>query len=123
MSSSNLKVSKDDQDKINKFATGHAKTIALKREIEKLKTFLENCKEAEEEVMIVDSETIPYKVGCAFFELTLDEINDQIAQDTETHTAKLAEKESALEKITNELEKLKKELYAKFGNAINLEAD
>lgn len=73
--------------------------------------------------MIVDSETIPYKVGNAFFELTVDEINDQLSKDFENHTSKLLEKESALEKVTKELEDLKKELYAKFGKAINLEAE
>uniref|UniRef100_A0A0N5BXU4 Prefoldin subunit 4 n=1 Tax=Strongyloides papillosus TaxID=174720 RepID=A0A0N5BXU4_STREA len=123
MSASNLKVSKEDQAKINKFATGHAKSVSLKREIEKLKTFLENCKEAEEEIILVDSETIPYKVGNAFFELTLDEINDQLAKDIELNNSKLTEKQLALEKVTSELNGLKKDLYAKFGKAINLEEE
>uniref|UniRef100_A0A0N4ZKN3 Prefoldin subunit 4 n=1 Tax=Parastrongyloides trichosuri TaxID=131310 RepID=A0A0N4ZKN3_PARTI len=123
MSASNLRVNKEDQAKINKYATGHAKSENLKKEIQKLNVYIENCKEAEEEIMIVDDETIPYKVGNAFFDLTVDEISNQLVEDIKNGDAKLAAKKEALQKVTNELEGLKKELYAKFGDAINLEAD
>lgn len=46
---------------------------------------------------------------------------ERLEADVEKINKQVADKESEVESITEELEQLKKQLYAKFGHAINLE--
>lgn len=45
----------------------------------------------------------------------------RLEEDTEKSTAAIEKKEEEIEEISSQMGELKKSLYAKFGNAINLE--
>ena len=50
-----------------------------------------------------------------------EEAVERLEKDTEKSNAAIEKKEEEIEEITTQMGELKKSLYAKFGNAINLE--
>uniref|UniRef100_A0AC35TRE0 Prefoldin subunit 4 n=1 Tax=Rhabditophanes sp. KR3021 TaxID=114890 RepID=A0AC35TRE0_9BILA len=120
----NLKVSKADQDMINRYARGYAKMQEIKKEVGAYTNEIENCEEAENEVMLLDDEdskAIPMKIGEAFIHMDSEEVDEQLKDATTQAKLNLSIKQKALDKLVVELEGLKKTLYSKFGEAINLD--
>lgn len=62
-----------------------------------------------------------YKIGDVYVYLPLSDALERLEKDTERSSKAIEEKEHQIDEISNEMGDLKKSLYAKFGNAINLE--
>ncbi|KAI4599191.1 hypothetical protein KJ359_002150 [Pestalotiopsis sp. 9143b] len=131
-----VEVRREDQDKINKFSRLHQKELKIEDALK-----AKNCedvfadssrpllqKEKEEldditmELELADEDDlIPYKVGDAFFHVSLEQAQEMLA----TSTSKIEEEVSALEDnmgtVKDEMTQLKVQLYARFGRSINLE--
>uniref|UniRef100_A0A183BED0 Prefoldin subunit 4 n=1 Tax=Echinostoma caproni TaxID=27848 RepID=A0A183BED0_9TREM len=64
-----------------------------------------------------------YLIGETFFHLSTDDVNEQLSANKETLKLRMIELEELISNSKAQMHTLKKELYAKFGNHINLEED
>ncbi|KAG7877938.1 hypothetical protein KL905_001204 [Ogataea polymorpha] len=111
-----------DQQKINSFSTLISKKDALSATLDEHKQEKEYLDDLALEIELVDEdEKLNYKIGDSFVLMKQSEIVERLENDQELLDSKIGELESQIEDIDQELNNLKKLLYAKFGNAINLE--
>eukprot|EP00092_Neocalanus_flemingeri_P026903 GFUD01029159.1.p1 GENE.GFUD01029159.1~~GFUD01029159.1.p1 ORF type:complete len:134 (+),score=57.47 GFUD01029159.1:140-541(+) len=128
VSDNDVHISLDDQKMINKFARQNQKLEEIKDELKAASTEIEtlgDCSADVEELSITLDEgvTIPYMVG----EIFVLEDPDQVQTLLEERKSELQENMKVLEDqasgVRGMMADLKTQLYAKFGEAINLEAD
>uniref|UniRef100_A0A1I7UCX0 Prefoldin subunit 4 n=1 Tax=Caenorhabditis tropicalis TaxID=1561998 RepID=A0A1I7UCX0_9PELO len=120
------KVSAEDQALLNKFARSYQTQTQLKAKLKEAKTLVENINEASDEILLLDDEdsaSIPCRIGSCFVHFNSDSLNDHLEAKKAAAEKVLAEKTSDLDTITTEMETIKKVLYAKFGDQINLDAE
>ncbi|XP_046375237.1 prefoldin subunit 4-like [Haliotis cracherodii] len=124
-SESDAQVTFEDQQKINKFARHNAKLQDIKEELTTKKKDLQNLEDAADELMLQDGDdgAIPYQIGEVFVSSTVDEANEMIEKAKENTQKAIEELEERAETHKKVLSDLKVQLYAKFGNNINLEAE
>ncbi|XP_046563406.1 prefoldin subunit 4-like [Haliotis rubra] len=122
---SDAQVTFEDQQKINKFARHNAKLQDIKEELTTKKKDLQNLEDAADELILQDGEdgAIPYQIGEVFVSSTVDEANEMIEKAKESTQKAIEELEERAETHKKVLSDLKVQLYAKFGNNINLEAE
>jgi prefoldin subunit 4 len=85
----------------------------------------QNMEDAEADVLMLDDDDarIPYRIGEVFVHLTGDEVQERLEHDKAQVDAEVDEIGVEVSEIKATLTRLKVELYAKFGKAINLELD
>ncbi|OIW27199.1 Prefoldin, subunit 4 [Coniochaeta ligniaria NRRL 30616] len=117
-----IEVRREDQDKINRFSRLHQRELVLEDEL-KVKT-----KEREEldditmELELADEdELVRYKIGDAFFHVSLPVAQEMLGLSGARVERDLREKEEKLDEVRVEMTALKVDLYARFGKTINLE--
>uniref|UniRef100_A0A3Q3XBD4 Prefoldin subunit 4 n=1 Tax=Mola mola TaxID=94237 RepID=A0A3Q3XBD4_MOLML len=119
-----VNVTYEDQQRINKFARNTSRMTELKNEIETKKKSLQNLQDACDELMMLDNDTpmIPYQIGNVFVSHTQDETQEMLETEKAVEQ-KVKDLEDRVSAIQQMLSNLKVQLYAKFGDNINLEAD
>jgi prefoldin subunit 4 len=119
---SEVQVTWEDQQKINRFSRLNVRIQRLEDELKGKKAELLNCKDAVSEVeSLIDDDSCRIKVGEVFIQVSNEEAEqwtNKVKKQVEEDVKKM-EKEH--KEISNEMEELKKVLYGKFGKAINLE--
>ncbi|XP_074499397.1 prefoldin subunit 4 [Sebastes fasciatus] len=120
-----VNVTFEDQQKINKFARNTSRMTELKNEIEAKKKSLQNLQDAGDDLMMLDDDSllIPYQIGDVFVSHTQEETQEMLEAAKETLEQEVKGLEERVSAIQQVLGDLKVQLYAKFGNNINLEAD
>ncbi|XP_068192656.1 prefoldin subunit 4 [Antennarius striatus] len=118
-----VNVTYEDQQKINKFARDTNRVTELKNEIEAKKKALQNLQDASDDLMMVDddSQLIPYQIGDVFVSHTQEETQEMLEAAKEALEQEVRGFEERVSAIQEVLADLKVQLYAKFGNNINLE--
>ena len=118
-------ISLEDQQKINKFARLNSRLEDLKEELKAKKGEIETLEDASTDLMMFedDDEKVPYQVGEVFVYLTQDEAQQKIESSKESLGESVKTVENKAQSVKDEMAGLKAQLYAKFGSAINLEAD
>ncbi|ETN68955.1 hypothetical protein RB195_003348 [Necator americanus] len=122
---SGASVTSADQQLINKFARLHQSFTQIKEEIKELSNDLLNINEAADELLLLDEEdndSIPFRIGQTFVHFDSDSMTsklDQLREETEQKIKQLTDENDSSQK---EMENLKRTLYAKFGDRINLES-
>lgn len=112
----------EDQQKINKFSSLIYKKDALTERLEKLKSEKEYIEDLAMEIELLDEdEKIQYKIGDAFVFLEAEAAIEAINKQNETLDTQIFELKDQIEVIEDHLALYKKDLYAKFGNNIQLE--
>lgn len=115
-------ISYEDQSKINKFAINNTKLHDFQDDLEEKKKELTNLNEAIDELVVYDeSELIPFQYSEIFTHLSVENANEELERskvELEKEISTLEEKVLSTKKILSDL---KTQLYAKFGNKINLE--
>lgn len=115
-------ISYQDQSKINSFAINNAKLHELQDELAEKKKELENMNEAIDELVLLDeSEIVPFQHGEIFTYLTVSDANSELETSKAGLEAGIRALEAKIVAIKGTLGDLKTQLYAKFGNKINLE--
>ncbi|XP_072947394.1 probable prefoldin subunit 4 [Epargyreus clarus] len=119
---SDVHISYEDQQKINKFARLNAKVDDIKDELKVKQNDMKNLEEAVEELGLADdTEKIPYLVGEVFICQTLEDTLKSL-EDTKTKKEnEISELEGKCDELKVEMGELKAHLYGKFGSHINLE--
>ncbi|XP_027867533.1 prefoldin subunit 4 [Xiphophorus couchianus] len=115
----------EDQQKINKFARNTSRMGELKNEIESKKKTLQNLQDASDELMMLDDDSllVPYQIGGVFIGHSQEETQEMLEAAKEGLEQEVKGLEERVSEIQQVLGDLKVQLYAKFGNNINLEAD
>ncbi|ODQ68038.1 Prefoldin, subunit 4 [Nadsonia fulvescens var. elongata DSM 6958] len=110
-----------DQQKINAFSKLNTRMSNLEDEYEAQKQEKEYLDDVTMEMELIDEERVQYKIGDAFLYLPQPEVLERLEQDIVNIDTAIEETESKILLVNNEMDDLKKYLYAKFGDSINLE--
>ncbi|KAG8447088.1 hypothetical protein GDO86_014515 [Hymenochirus boettgeri] len=114
----------EDQQRINTFARNSSRIRELKDEIEIKKKHLQNLEDASDDIMMLDDfMLIPYQIGDVFISHSQEETQEMLEAAKKGMEEEIESIEGRVESIQQVLSDLKVQLYAKFGNTINLEAD
>ncbi|XP_069359281.1 probable prefoldin subunit 4 [Maniola hyperantus] len=119
---SDVHISFEDQQKINKFARLNAKVDDLKDELKVKQNDMKNLEEAVEELSLADdSEKIPYLVGEVFLCQNLEDTLKSLQESRTKKLDEISDLEAKCEELKAQMSELKAHLYGKFGSHINLE--
>ncbi|XP_055747655.1 prefoldin subunit 4-like [Salvelinus fontinalis] len=120
-----VNVTFEDQKKINTFARNTNRMTEFKDEIEAKKKSLQNLQDASDDLMMAEDDTllVPYQIGDVFISHIQEETQEMLEAAKELLQQEIKDLEGKVSKIQYLLGDLKVQLYAKFGNNINLEAD
>ncbi|CAH2244383.1 probable prefoldin subunit 4 [Pararge aegeria] len=119
---SDVHISLEDQQKINKFARLNAKVDDLKDELKIKLNDMKNLEEAVEELGLADdSEKIPYLVGEVFLCQNLEDTLKSLEENKVKKQNEISQLEAKCEELKSQMSELKGHLYGKFGSHINLE--
>ncbi|KAM5345729.1 hypothetical protein ACJ41O_011590 [Fusarium nematophilum] len=117
-----VEVRREDQDKINRFSRLHQRETVLEEELSAKNKEKEELEDLSTELELADEdEKIQYKIGDAFFHVSLEQAQEMLEEATEKLEEESTELEEKLSSIREDMTKLKVELYARFGKQINLE--
>lgn len=115
-------VSFEDQQNINAFSKLIMRRDRVETELKQLKQEKEYLDDVSLELELVDEEeAVHYKVGDVFLLLKQHEVIARLESDAALLDERVEKLDSQIQDIDEELGNLKKGLYAKFGNNINLE--
>ncbi|ORZ05409.1 Prefoldin subunit 4 [Absidia repens] len=119
-----VEVSWADQQQINAFSKLNAKIDDFEAQHAKLKQEKEYLDDVAMELELADEdEPVRHKIGDAFVHIPVSEAVERVEKDSAKLGLELEEIESDIDSTQGKMTDLKKSLYAKFGNAINLERD
>ncbi|KAJ8716119.1 hypothetical protein PYW08_013404 [Mythimna loreyi] len=119
---SDVHISFEDQQKINKFARLNAKVDDLKEELKLKQNDMKNLEEAVEELSLADdSEKIPYLIGEIFICQGLEDTLKSLDEAKLKKLNEINDLEGKCEELKSQMGELKAHLYGKFGSHINLE--
>ncbi|XP_059053846.1 probable prefoldin subunit 4 [Achroia grisella] len=119
---SDVHISYEDQQKINKFARLNAKVDDYKDELKVKQNDMKNLEEAVEELSLADdSEKIPYLIGEVFVCQSLEDTLKSLETAKTRKENEISELEAKCEELKSQMGELKAHLYGKFGSHINLE--
>ncbi|KAM0300998.1 hypothetical protein HYE67_004716 [Fusarium culmorum] len=117
-----VEVRREDQDKINRFSRLHQRELVLGDELNAKNKEKEELDDLSTELELADEdEKIQYKIGDAFFHVSVEQAQEMLEKATETLEEESTSLEDKLSSIREEMTKLKVDLYARFGKQINLE--
>lgn len=121
---SDVHITYEDQQRINKFARQNAKLEDYKEELKVKQNDLKNLEDATDELALMDDDiTIPYYIGEVFVHQSLEKTQNFLEDAKEKKKAEITNLESKCTDLKNIMTELKTQLYAKFGTRINLEAE
>ncbi|XP_057496141.1 probable prefoldin subunit 4 [Actinidia eriantha] len=120
---SDSEVTWEDQQNINKFGRLNNRFHELQDEIKIAKETNENLEDASNELILTDEEVVRFQIGEVFAHVPKDEVENRIEQMKEVTTKNLEKLEEEKDLVLAQMAELKKILYAKFKDSINLEED
>ena len=85
---------------------------------------MENAEDAENDLLMLDDEDeeVPFQMGEIFMDGTQDEVTELLAQLKEELEGKASKLKEERCEVEGKMKELKTQLYAKFGDNINLES-
>lgn len=83
----------------------------------------ENLEDASNELILTDEDMVRFQIGEVFAHVPKEEVETRIERMTEATSKNLEKLEEEKESILAQMAELKKILYAKFKDSINLEED
>ncbi|XP_035218420.1 prefoldin subunit 4-like [Stegodyphus dumicola] len=119
-----MHVSFEDQQKINKFACQNARLDDILDELKSKENEQQALEDAESELLLaVEQEKIPFRVGDIFTYVSTDEAQQMIEAKKDEIAKEINLLRDQRECIKQVMSDLKVQLYAKFGSNINLEPE
>ncbi|CAD6213683.1 unnamed protein product [Miscanthus lutarioriparius] len=113
----------EDQQNINRFGRLNNRLHELQEEIKLAKETNENLDDAGNELILSDEDVVRFQIGEVFAHMPRDDVETRLEQMKEDAAKKLERLEEEKESILAQMAELKKILYGKFKDAINLEED
>ncbi|KAG0029744.1 hypothetical protein BGZ82_007750 [Podila clonocystis] len=119
-----IQVSWQDQQNINTFSKYNARFQDLEETYEAKKTEKEYLDDLASELELADEdESVKYRIGETFVSLSLEAAMERINKSQEELDRDIETLKAQMDEAVEKMDGLKKVLYARFGNAINLEKD
>ncbi|KAL8528056.1 hypothetical protein ACS0TY_005755 [Phlomoides rotata] len=122
-SGSEAEVTWADQQNINKFGRLNNRLHELDDEIKAAKETNESLEDASNELILTDEDIVRFQIGEVFAHVPKEEVESRIEEMTEATTKNLEKLEEEKASIVAQMAELKRILYAKFKDSINLEED
>ncbi|CAN6884224.1 unnamed protein product [Brassica oleracea] len=122
-SGSEMEVTWQDQQNINTFSRFNNRFHELEDEIKFAKEKCDNLEDAGNELILADEEMVRFQIGEVFAHVPKDEVETRIEEMKEATCKTLEKLEQEKESLISQMAELKKLLYAKFKDSINLEED
>ncbi|KOS21806.1 Prefoldin subunit 4 [Escovopsis weberi] len=117
-----VEVRREDQDKINRFSRLHQRELVLEEQLKSKSKEKEDLDDLSTELELADEDSkIPYKIGDAFFHLSLEQAQEMLAAAVSGIEGDIGDMDGKLAELKEEMTALKVDLYARFGKQINLE--
>jgi len=119
-------VTAEDQLQINRFARQHKCYLETKIELNLINTEIQNLNYAADELLLLDDEdlvSIPFQIGSVFVHYDQDSINEKLEKAKDEATQRSLVLQDELKKFDEELKELRRILYAKFGDNIQLDME
>ncbi|KAK9083508.1 hypothetical protein Scep_029979 [Stephania cephalantha] len=120
---SETEVTWEDQQNINKFGRLNNRLHELQDEIKISKEANESLEDAGNELILTDDEVIRFQIGEVFAHMPKEEVEERIEQMKKTTSKNLEKLEEEKNSVLAQMAELKKILYGKFKDSINLEDD
>ncbi|KAK8546425.1 hypothetical protein V6N13_067647 [Hibiscus sabdariffa] len=120
---SETEVTWEDQQNINKFGRLNNRLHELEDEIKVAKETIDNLEDASNELILTDEEVVRFQIGEVFAHVPKEEVETRIEEMKEVSSKNLEKLEEEKESIVAQMAELKKVLYGKFKDSINLEED
>ncbi|KAM3753024.1 hypothetical protein ACB098_03G062800 [Castanea mollissima] len=120
---SETEVTWEDQQNINKFGRLNNRFHELEVEIKVAKESNENLEDASNELILTDDDMVRFQIGEVFAHVSKDEVETRIEQMKEVTSKNLEKLEEEKDSVVAQMAELKKILYGKFNDSINLEED
>ncbi|MCL7026568.1 hypothetical protein MKW94_030793 [Papaver nudicaule] len=120
---SEMEVTWEDQQNINKFGRLNNRYHELEDQIKIAKEANENLEDASNELILTDEDSVRFQIGEVFVHMANDEVESKIDQMKEMTTKNLEKMEEEKASLLSQMAELKKILYGKFKDSINLEED
>ncbi|KAL6989473.1 Prefoldin subunit 4 [Sarracenia purpurea var. burkii] len=120
---SETEVTWEDQQNINKFGRLNNRLHELEDEIKISKETNENLEDASNELILTDEEVVRFQIGEVFAHVSKEEVESRIEQMKELTSKSLEKLEEEKDSVVAQMAVLKKILYGKFKDSINLEED
>ncbi|CAE6415283.1 unnamed protein product [Rhizoctonia solani] len=121
-SEENTEVTWEDQQKINAFSKLNTRCTDLEEKIAKQKSEKEALDDLAMELELADEdEPVEYKIGEAFFHISLKRAQMLLQKDQESIDSEINGLQGKIDQCQQEMKDLKVALYAKFGKQINLD--
>lgn len=113
----------EDQQNINKFGRLNNRFHELEDEIKAKKEMTENLEDASNELILADEEIVRFQLGEVFSHMPKDDVENRLELLKEETTKELEKLEEEKESVLSQMAVLKRILYGKFKDSINLEED
>lgn len=121
---SDVHITYDDQQKINRFARQNAKMEDYKEELKFKQNELKNLEDACDELTLMDDDVkISYYIGEVFIYQDIEKTQNCLENAKEKKKKEIANLENKCAELKVTMSELKLQLYAKFGSHINLEGE
>ncbi|XP_068341678.1 probable prefoldin subunit 4 [Pyrus communis] len=120
---SETEVTWEDQQNINKFGRLNNRFHELEDEIKFAKESTDNLEDASNELILTDEEVVRFQIGEVFAHVPKEEVESRIEAMQEATSKSLEKLEEEKDSILAQMAELKKILYGKFKDSINLEED
>ncbi|KAG6502683.1 probable prefoldin subunit 4 [Zingiber officinale] len=120
---SETQVTWEDQQNINKFGRLNNRYHELEEEIKVAKEANENLEDASNELILSDEDVLRFQIGEVFAHVPSEEVESRLEKMKEDAAKELQRLEEEKESVLAQMAELKKILYGKFKDSINLEED
>ncbi|XP_074573257.1 putative prefoldin subunit 4 [Curcuma longa] len=120
---SETQVTWEDQQNINKFGRLNNRCHELEDEIKVAKEANENLEDASNELILSDEDVLRFQIGEVFAHVPREEVESRLEKMKEDAAKELQRLEEEKESVLAQMAELKKILYGKFKDSINLEED
>lgn len=122
-SASEVEVTWEDQQNINKFGRLNNRLHELEDQIKIAKEANENLEDASNELILTDDDIVRFQIGEVFAHVAKEDVEDRIEQMKEKTSENLEKLEEEKKSVLAQMAELKNVLYGKFKDSINLEED
>ncbi|PKA63323.1 putative prefoldin subunit 4 [Apostasia shenzhenica] len=122
-SGTETEVTWEDQQNINKFGRLNNRFHELEDEIKVAKENNESLEDASNELILSDEDIVRFQIGEVFTHMPREEVESRLEKMKDDSSKKLQKLEEEKESVLAQMADLKRILYGKFKDSINLEED
>ncbi|KAJ6797908.1 putative prefoldin subunit 4 [Iris pallida] len=122
-SGSETEVTWEDQQNINKFGRLNNRFHELEEEIKAAKEANESLEDAGNELILSDEDVVRFQIGEVFAHMPREDVESRLEKMKEDADKELERLQEERESVVSQMAALKKILYGKFKDSINLEED